>query len=266
MIYKKVKVLQNKKVGRVYFKIRFKCEDAALRVFPGQFVMLRMEDDMASFLSRPFSIHRTLCRDGVSEEIEVLFKVVGGFTRKLSNLKAGDTLFFTGPLGSGFKIKEEGSAFLVAGGIGVAPLVFLGEFIKKNRMFVDCTVFIGGRTSADILCINDFEKLGIKTVVATDDGTRGGRGLITCAVEEEIKIKKPDIIYSCGPYPMLQSVSEIANQYGVVCQVSVETVMACGMGACLGCAVKKADDSERYFHVCTDGPVFYAKDLAMDKE
>ena len=264
MIYKKVKILQNKKVGKLYFKIKFDCKNTILKAYPGQFVMLRIEDDMAPFLPRPFSIHRILYRDGETEAMEVLFKVVGKFTRKLSNLKAGDSLFFTGCLGKGFRIKKEGTAFLVAGGIGVAPLVFLGEFIKKSSIPVDCKVFIGGRTSADILCTDIFESLSIKTIVATDDGSRGISGLITKAVEDEIKIKKPDIVYSCGPYPMLQSVSKIANQYGVACQVSVETVMACGMGACLGCAVKKADDPEQYFHVCTDGPVFYAKDLAIN--
>jgi len=227
--------------------------------------MLGMEEPSPSLLRRPFSIHACIKTDKSVESIEILYRVVGGKTRKLSELKKGDTVNLQGPLGSNFKIADPDSRiFLVAGGVGTAPILFLASTLKTNHEnFRECEVFIGGSSADDLLCVEDFSKLGIAVHLTTDDGSIGRRGMVTDILEDSILKSRPDLICACGPEPMLKTVSRIAESRGVECQISVETYMACGMGACLGCAVTKRDEEELYLHACLDGPVFNADRIEL---
>lgn len=258
MIQEGVTVLWNESMSHPYYRIGLTCSDDYVRARPGQFVMVHLMESHTSLLRRPFSIHRRIIDQQQIKGIELLYKVVGNCTEKLSCLEKGDRLDLLGPLGSGFRISTDYSRiYLVSGGIGVAPMVFLAmsllEFgIAPSR----CEVFLGGRTKEDLLCREVFTDLGMETSITTDDGSAGKACLVTDPLEIAIKANKPDIIYACGPMDMLRCVSDIAESHSVTCQLSIETVMACGLGACLGCAVESREDRDTFLHVCVDGPVF----------
>lgn len=225
---------------------------------PGQFVTLRFPDGSGPLLRRPFSIHGLIREGGRVTGIELLYKVVGGFTRNLAEMEAGRSLDLLGPLGNGFDVPATArKIWMVAGGIGVAPLLFLAQTLaEKGTESGACAVFIGGRTAADLLCIDRFTRLGMAVHPATEDGSAGQKGLITAPLAREAAATPPDILCACGPLPMLRAVAKIADDQGIPCRASMETIMACGLGACLGCAVETLGDETAYRHVCKDGPVF----------
>ena len=231
----------------------------------GQFIMLHIARQSQSLLRRPFSIHNLIIANGMTEGLEVLYKVVGKGTAILARKKPGDMADILGPLGSGFLIPRQAKRiYFVAGGIGVAPLVFLvSQLGRRNIDLSDCRAFIGGRNQEDLLCQNDFIKLGVSVQTTTDDGSAGDQCLITHPLEGIVERIKPDIIVACGPMGMLACIIGITQKYEVPCQVSIETQMACGMGACLGCAVEGRDQPQRYLHACLDGPVFDAAELKI---
>ncbi|MBW1741576.1 MAG: dihydroorotate dehydrogenase electron transfer subunit [Deltaproteobacteria bacterium] len=264
LFQKKVQILHHIKVGSGYFRIGLAFPELARIARPGQFVMVRLPERRIPLLRRPFSVHNRLVEGEEVYGFELLYKVVGKGTRALSGLKAGDLLDVLGPLGNGFSCPEGmRDVLLVAGGIGVASLYYLALFLAEHRA-VGSTVFLGGRTAADILCQRAFESMGTKVCITTEDGTLGEKGLITSRVQEALKVDgKPDMIYACGPNPMLKAVGDIAATYEVRCQISLETAMVCGFGACLGCAVEKADSRGTYFHACTDGPVFDSRAIVI---
>lgn len=265
MIQEKVLVLWNRKLSSSCYKIGLECSSKYIDSEPGQFIMLRLPDQPVPFLRRPFSIHRLIKKDDRIEGIELLYKVVGAGTEKLSGYSVGDYVDIVGPLGTGFSVSDSyRRIFIVGGGIGIAPLLFLA--LTLNEKGVDLSgssLFIGGRTKDDILCQNDFAGLKLRVEIITDDGSSGEKGLVTDLLERGIKKEKPDIICACGPFAMLESVARIAETYSVLCQISIETIMACGIGACLGCAVEKKNGSGKYLHACIDGPVFDANMLKM---
>jgi len=260
MFQEKFKILWNKKVGPGYYRIGINCHSGYLRTKPGQFVMLRLSRQIAPFLSRPFSIHRLILLKDHARGFEILYKVVGKFTKKLSMLKKGEFIDVLGPLGSGFSVEENiQRIFMVAGGIGIAPMVFLAYYLKKNKVDISrCRLFLGGRSKKDLLCVDDFIDLKMAVQLTTEDGSKGERCLVTHPLESALVGTRPDIIYACGPVEMLKSVVALSQKFDVKCQVSIETMMACGMGACLGCAVETIGASDQYLHTCLDGPVFDA--------
>ncbi|MGD8492855.1 MAG: dihydroorotate dehydrogenase electron transfer subunit [Desulfobacterales bacterium] len=265
IIYEKVKVLSNTALGNSIYRIRLSCSRHYARAVPGQFVMVRSGKQVDPLLPRPFSIHRLIQKKGSVSGLELLYKVVGKGTQLLSHLQSGDVLTMTGPLGKGFEIPAAVlKVQIVAGGMGVAPMVFLAQTLtesKRNLSFVE--VFIGGRTKTDLLCLQDFSTLGLTVHVTTDDGSSGDQCLVTDPLDMAVAKNRPDIICACGPMEMLTCVAGIAEKHSVCCQVSIETMMACGMGACLGCAVAARKYSHRYLHACKDGPVFDTRDLKI---
>ncbi|MEA3436784.1 MAG: dihydroorotate dehydrogenase electron transfer subunit [Thermodesulfobacteriota bacterium] len=265
MIQEKNQVLWNKKVGPGYFKIGLNCKGEYSEAKPGQFVMLRLCGGIEPLLRRPFSIHRLISGNGQFQGIEILYKVVGKFTQKLSVLKKNESIDILGPLGSGFSIpKNIKRIFMIAGGMGVAPIVFLASQLKNNEVNISqCRMFLGGRSKDDILCLDDFDKLKMAVQLTTDDGSAGSKCLVTHPLEIALAERRPDVLYACGPQEMLKSVVVLAQQFAVKCQVSVETMMACGMGACLGCAVEPGEASGKYLHACLDGPVFDANAIKL---
>lgn len=265
MAQEKVKVLWNKEVAPSYMHIGLEGKKACETALAGQFVMLKAGDRIDPLLRRPFSIHQAIKKDGKITGIEILYKVVGTVTSRLSRMKQGDIIDLVGPLGNGFEVAQENKKiFITAGGIGLAPFVYLAsKLIEEKTDSNACHVFIGGKTKEDVLCKDFFENLGMQVHVATDDGSLGYKGLITDLITSELKKGKPDIIYSCGPHPMLKAIAAIAAENEVKCQVSTETLMACGMGACLGCAVGNVTNEDEYMHVCVDGPVFNSKVIKL---
>ncbi|UCD33272.1 MAG: dihydroorotate dehydrogenase electron transfer subunit [Desulfobacterales bacterium] len=265
MQQEKVTVLWNEKIGPLYFRIGLSCNAGYSGAKPGQFVMIHFQDQMGPFLRRPFSIHKLISKNDGTRGIELLCKVVGEGTKKLSMCQKGDVLDILGPLGTGFSFTDHyRRIFIVAGGIGVAPMPFLASFLQAKGVETSgCTVFLGGRSKDDLLCEEDFLQLGMKTHMTTDDGSQGDQCLVTHPVEIAAEKKRPDIIYACGPWDMLTCVIHIAEKLNIPCQVSIETMMACGMGACLGCAVASHDEPVRYMHACVDGPVFESNILKI---
>ena len=265
MYQEKVKVLWNNRVGPEYYRIGLKSLGGYTSAKPGQFIMLRFPGQIAPFLRRPFSIHRIIASDKHTTGIELLYKVVGEGTKKLSECKKGDFVDILGPLGNGFSFSDHYKRiFIVAGGIGVAPMIFLASTLQINGVdLTECHVFLGGRSRDDLLCQDEFIGMGITVCVTTDDGSVGDKCLVTHPLETASKMRRPDIIYACGPLEMLKCVVGIAEKHTVPCQISIETTMACGMGACLGCAVERKDSSGNYMHACLDGPVFDSKLLNM---
>jgi dihydroorotate dehydrogenase electron transfer subunit len=224
---------------------------------PGQFVMVKTGLGDDPLLRRPISIHRRT-RNG----IELLYEIVGQGTSWLSESSPGASLSVIGPLGNGFPLAAAKGRIpvLVGGGIGAAPLVFLAEKLVASDSGKKPVVLLGARSRSDLLCADDFRSAGCKVVVATDDGSCGRRGFVSCLLADLCAdaATGKSVIYSCGPRPMLNSISSLAGAAGIPAYVSLEAHMACGIGACLGCIVATNEGNKR---VCKDGPVFDAQDI-----
>lgn len=222
---------------------------------PGQFVMVRVGDSLDPLLRRPFSIHR-VNKDGT---LSLLFKIVGKGTNLLAGLTPGAKLNLIGPLGKGFNLDPEGSFCMIGGGMGIAPLYYLAqEFRRSENKGNDQPVLLGAQTQTELLLLADeFTELGYSVLTATDDGTLGHHGFVTELLDEILK--KVTMVYVCGPIPMMKIVAEKCANAGVACQVSLETHMACGLGACLGCTFPAHGGG--YKHVCKDGPVISADEV-----
>ena len=260
MIDDSIKILSNNSVTSDTFLLRLYSPELAADANPGQFLMVKVDDSIDPVLRRPFSI----C--GVEDDgtVKVLYKVVGRGTAILSNRKAGDHLSVLGPLGKGFKIPDESSkTFYVAGGIGIAPLIFLYQKTRSS----DITFLTGFRNSDEVI---DPALTGSKIdhLTATDDGSKGYNGRVTELLAEHLEqCNRDDIsIYACGPLPMLKAVKDVSQKYGIPCQVSMETLMACGLGACQGCVVRSdiTRTNTTYLHVCKEGPVFDINEIDWD--
>ena len=226
-------------------------------VRPGQFIHIKCGD--ANLLRRPISICKwTGSKDG--DTLTIVFEIRGEGTAWLSRRKAGDELDVMGPLGNGFDAAQPGHYLLVGGGIGVPPLLELGECLSWPR-----TAVLGFRTGAKAFLpvISRFAVHCEKTYLCTDDGSLGRHGLVDAQVRDVLaKDSSFTAVLACGPKPMLKSVAKAAAEFGIPCQVSMEERMACGVGACLGCALPMKDGSIK--HVCKDGPVFDAREVDWD--
>ena len=262
MMQETAEVKANVNLQAGYYAMTLRCSAAFGDANPGQFVMLSVDPGSAPLLRRPFSIHRIVRGAAGSVLLDVLYKVVGEGTALMAGVPEGASLDILGPLGRGFVLREDDRRiYLAAGGIGAAPMVFLLETLRSKSDKYQCVVFLGGRSRDDLLCRDTFERLSHETYCTTDDGSEGAQCFLTSPLEEEARRQPPDVIMACGPMDMLACVAGIADQLNIPCQLSIESTMACGMGACLGCAVSKAENEEGYFHVCKDGPVFSAHQL-----
>lgn len=263
MITQDTIVLWNRAAAPGYYRMGLACATGFDSAKPGQFIMVRTSTDATPLLRRPFSLLGLIREKDRVAGIEILFKVVGKGTERLSRGRKGDRLSVIGPLGNAFSIPDTcRQLILVAGGVGVPPIRFLAQsLLKREGNLNRCVVFIGGRTRDDLVCISEFDLPGFLLDVSTDDGSQGSQGLVTRSLEKALDGGPADLICACGPWAMLKAVAAIAKARGIPCQVSIEAMMACGMGACLGCAVDVHDDDACYRHVCMDGPVFEAHRL-----
>ena len=241
-------------------RLTLKAPDIAQASRPGQFVMIRTAAGKDPLLRRPFSIHQA----DASGHIQIYFKVVGRGTEILAHVRQGEELSVFGPLGKGFRIYDNTPVCIIGGGLGIAPMLFLAKEISRRKK-TSCDsdlIILGGRSEVEVKpLIDDFRQIGIRTRAATDDGSYGEHGFVT-DILKSADLAEGTQVYACGPEPMMAAVNEFCLAHDFHCQVSVESVMACGMGACLGCNRPVGDG--RYVHVCLDGPVFDAKELKWD--
>ena len=266
----KAKIISNSCIKGPYYKCVLK-PLSPVKSAPGQFLMIRPATSYSPsdpLLPRPFSIHRATA-DG---NIEVLYKRVGKGTTILASLSVEEELEILGPLGNGFALDGINSAeevLVVAGGIGVAPMLGLLEILRAVYRDKRVIVFLGGREGTDLLCVEALESLATKVILTTNDGSAGIKGYVTGALEEylshssRIPHSAPrTILYACGPSPMLQRISEITEPLRIESYFSLEANMACGIGLCMGCAIRRRD-GKGYYLVCTDGPVFRAASVDL---
>ena len=223
---------------------------------PGQFVEVRVDGSPSTFLRRPISINRA-----TPDELWLLIHSIGDGTRRLATLQPGDTLNCLLPLGRGFTLPERQAAapgearhyLLIGGGVGTAPLLYLGERLKALGQHV--TFILGGRTGDDVLQAEQFKEIG-SVCITTNDGSLGEKGFVT--QHSILQEGRFDQICTCGPKPMMQAVARWAHERNVPCEVSLENMMACGLGACLCCV---EDTRHGHLCVCKDGPVFNTDEL-----
>lgn len=226
--------------------------DRELNAECGQFAHILCGDKT---LRRPISI----CDfDNEKGTLRIVFEVRGEGTEWMSERKCGDILDVIAPIGHGFTIGDtDRHAVFVGGGIGTPPLL-----AGCKRYGENATAILGFRNSGAVILKDDFERAAGKVMVTTDDGSFGRHGLVTEPLEEVLKREVCDIIYACGPRPMLKAIAQKAFEYGVECEVSLEERMGCGIGACLVCACRiNRGGEEKNLHVCKDGPVFNAKEV-----
>lgn len=222
---------------------------------PGQFVMVRVVGQFDPLLRRPFSIHNQ-ASDG---SIGLLFKALGKGTDILANVAVNDSLDLIGPLGRGFDLAHNQQVCMIGGGMGIAPLYFLAKRLHANgRVPENDHVLLGARNRNEVgLLADEFRELGYQVEVATDDGSMGHHGFIPDLLNPVLPAVSR--VYTCGPHPMMKTIVAQCQQAAVDCQVSLETHMACGLGACLGCTVQGAEGN--YVHVCRQGPVVYGGEV-----
>ncbi len=247
-----LKVVSNEAVGRHYALLRLTDPVSPLpEMRAGQFAQLRVDNSPGTFLRRPISIHFL---DRERNEVLFLVRLAGEGTRRLAALKEGDTLNALMPLGNGFSIPQEGKrVLLTGGGVGVAPLLYLGYELREKGC--EPVFLLGAKSRDDLLPEGVFEKFG-KVYITTEDGSAGEKGFVT--QHSLLGSQKFRRIYCCGPKPMMMAVAKYATAKGIPCEVSLENMMACGLGACLCCV----EDTRRgNVCVCTEGPVFNIEEL-----
>ena len=214
---------------------------------PGQFAQLRIDDSKETFLRRPISLHHV---DYERNEVSFLVQKAGKGTASLWQKKQGSTLNVILPLGKGFSMptSSQQKFLLVGGGVGVAPLLFMGEAMQ--RMGVRPAFLLGARSKSDLLLLDKYRALG-DVYVTTEDGSEGEKGFVT--QHSILRTERFDSIAVCGPKPMMMAMASYAKQASIPCEVSLENMMACGLGACLCCV---EDTQDGHVCVCKDGPVF----------
>jgi len=254
----KAEIVRREMVAEDICRITVKAPDIAGASGPGQFIMVRTVDGMDPLLRRPFSVHRV----SNSSMLQILIKIIGKGTRALAAMGKGEELDIVGPVGRAFSCSSDDYHILVGGGIGTAPLLFLADQLLQINEPSVIRVLLGARTGDEIAAVAaDFDSMGIAVDITTEDGSFGKPGLVTDLMPDLSEGDRPLMVYGCGPYPMLKAVAGICRGKKWACQVSLETMMACGLAACLGCAVMRAD-MNGYVHVCKDGPVFNMKEVA----
>lgn len=241
-----------------YYHYRLLAPEIADLAKPGQFVEIKpgTGESLDPLLARPISLYRI---DRAAGIIELIFKTVGRGTGQLADKTKGNLMTVFGPVGNGFTVPATAKRLaLIAGGIGMPPLFGLAETLVDQT----ATLFYGGRSSGDLLELGRWEQLGIPLRLATDDGSIGLSGVVTTAYASELTAANFDYLVACGPKPMLRAVQQLAKAQGISGALSLESYMACGVGACLGCVCRT---KQGYQRVCVDGPVFAVDEVNFDE-
>jgi dihydroorotate dehydrogenase electron transfer subunit len=258
----KATILYHKSAGRGYYRIVFKAPALASAALPGQFVMLRVSENMDPLLARPFSISAVPSRSS----IEILYRVAGRGTALLTGMEAGHALSLLGPLGKGFPLPDKSTTLvLVAGGSGFPPLHFLSQ-----RAGCRSHLFLGSRDKECLPppgILKNFRETCARVHIATEDGSAGTTGMTTDILNDfllRMETKTRIVLYACGPHAMLAAVSRIAAEHAIPCFVSMEERMACGLGACMGCSIPMKAGG--YKRACKEGPVFDSREIEWSEK
>ncbi|MDE6424906.1 MAG: dihydroorotate dehydrogenase electron transfer subunit [Ruminococcus sp.] len=243
-------ILDKKTIAREIYSFTIHCPEVAEVAAAGQFVHIRTGN---------FTLRRPVSICGIDKQkgtLRIVFEVRGEGTAEISRLNQGDVIDMLAPLGHGFTVNPDFKKIvLIGGGIGTPPMLPLAEIYGEKT-----TVITGFRSADAVILQNDFRKTGAEVILCTDDGTTGIHGFVTQPFSEIVN--DADAVYACGPMPMLKNITGICNENNIFCEISLEERMACGIGACLGCACRTVRNDEEYFaHVCKDGPVFNAKEV-----
>jgi dihydroorotate dehydrogenase electron transfer subunit len=257
-----ISVLNKDTLQGKIFKLTLSSPFISKRAKPGNFVHIRVGSTNNPLLRRAFSIHSV---DKHKKSFDILFRVVGEGTESLSRTNPGERLDTLGPIGNSFTLpSKHKEIMLVAGGMGIAPIWFLLTHLKDKGFDPSRITFLyGARTKGELLYLEKFKIIKVRLILTTDDGSKGEKGLVTDYFLREVKKNNQNhsnlTVYSCGPEMMLAKMSALARKFDLDCQISLETHMACGVGACWGCAVKLSDGT--YRRACADGPVFDAREI-----
>lgn len=267
-------VISNVRLSEDYNVLSMAAPEIGEHTRPGQFVMVKAAPMIDSILRRPFSVFEVLKDRGRIVGISILNKRAGRNTRALYALEAGARVSCLGPLGTPFSVnagrRDSGAlterAIMVAGGVGLAPFATLAESLAAAR--VPATLFYGARSARELFYLDFFAKLGVRLVLATEDGSQGVRGRVTVPLEQELAgLSQPNtaMVYACGPEPMLEAVAKLAAHYRQPSEVSVERVMGCGLGGCYSCVVPVRHHGHSHFvRSCIGGPVFDGAEIVWE--
>ncbi len=246
-----IEVIDNHSLNKDFFILELSGKEKLPEMNPGQFVEVKVESSPDTFLRRPFSVHDV---NYGQNTFKLLIQIAGKGTEALSKLKKGDLLNIIYPLGNSFTLPEKKQRILlVGGGCGVAPLLFLGKHLKASGYNPD--ILLGFRNSERIIEYDEYLKIG-KVFLTTEDGSRGEKGFVTD--HPALSSNGYDMIYCCGPEAMMRAVGAYSKENSIDCEVSLENLMGCGIGACLCCIVATVRGN---LCTCTDGPVFNINDL-----
>jgi dihydroorotate dehydrogenase electron transfer subunit len=260
------RVIANTRLSPDYNVIALAAPEIAAIAQPGQFVMVKSARGGDPLLRRPFSVFEVLRSNNRVEGLTLLSKRIGVTTTILFDAVEGDTISCLGPLGRPFDLVDPpAEAWMVAGGVGLAPFATLGEALLARG--AKTTLFYGARSGAELFYLDWFTSRGIRLVLATEDGSMGDRARITVPLERELGSRPGSdvMIYACGPEPMLEAVAHVASKFKRASQVSVERTMACGMGGCYSCVIPvREGQQQHYVRSCIAGPVFRGDAIVWD--
>lgn len=255
------KLIRKEKLKDDIYKFSVDAKQIAKNTKPGNFIEIRVTDNTEPFLRRPISVYNVDKEKGI---LEFIFQVKGKGTEILSKKVEGELIDIIGPLGYGtFKYENYKKIAIIGGGIGIFPLYELAKNAIKSS---NVNTYLGFRTKDLVVLENEFKNVSNKLTITTDDGSYKIKGFAINELKKDIGKEGIDCIFACGPLPMLKAVREYAIEKDIPCQISLEEKMGCGIGACLGCAVKTAKSTKEtpeYWHVCKAGPVFQAKDVEI---
>lgn len=262
-------VLSNTRLSDEYCVIALRAPQLAAAIEPGQFVMVHASHGDTPLLRRPYSIF-DLLRDSTGAPVgfSILNKRVGVGSRLLYEAEPGATFECLGPLGRPFSlVSPPAEAWMVAGGVGLAPFATLAEALAARGTAM--RLFYGGRSAADLFCLDRFERFGVALALTTEDGTRGERGRVVLPLERDLTAARahpPVMVYACGPEAMLAAVGRLAVRLGRPSELAMERQMGCGMGGCYSCVVRvrTEDGGSRYARSCMEGPVFKGEDVLWE--
>jgi dihydroorotate dehydrogenase electron transfer subunit len=261
-------VIANRRLSRDYNVLTLSAAEVGARTQAGQFVMVRPAEMTDTLLRRPFSVFEVV-RDqgGTPTAVTLLNKRAGRTTNRLYEAEPGDRIACLGPLGRPFTpVVGPMEAWMVAGGVGLAPFATLAEALAAAG--TPTTLFYGARSGQELFYLDFFERLGVRLVLATEDGSGGERGRVTLPLGRELSGRRPNsaMVYACGPEPMLAAVTELAGRHGQPCEVSVERTMGCGLGGCYSCVIKVKHRAEpaHFVRSCISGPVFDGAEIVWD--
>lgn len=245
------KVISNEKLCQQFWCMSFDAPELAREVLPGQFVHIRTSEGLEPFFRRPFSVYRA------QRYVEIFYEAKGPGTKLLAAKKKGDTVDVLGPLGTPFIMPPETTkqVVMIGGGIGVAPMLILSDILKKRKL--ELVLLYGGRSRAHVYPMKEFKDNGVKVHVATDDGSVGLKGRVS-GLFDKIRISPETFIYTCGPNPMMKAVQDFAVTNNIRGQAACEEIMACALGACLGCSI---ETTKGFKTVCYDGPAFNIEEI-----